>query len=111
MIDCVFRGHACRANICQGTATSFFRTAKGTLWPLCPACSDRHKEISVSLVKDRKLAVAPIAEATFDIPLDDPDALATWRAQDPRRILDTIQAVDDIHAEIDRHFARDRQCS
>lgn len=108
MIDCAFRGHSCRADICQGTAVSFFRTAKGTLWPLCQACSDKHKDISVSLVKDGKLAVIPIAEATFDIPLDDPEALAAWKAQDPRRILDTIQAVDDLHAEVHRHFVRNR---
>jgi hypothetical protein len=111
MIDCAFRGHSCRADICQGTATSFFRTAKGTLWPLCPACSDRHKDISVSMVKDRKLAVVPIAEATFDIPLDDPEALAAWRVQDPRRVSDMIQAVDDLHTEVGRQFARNRQCS
>lgn len=108
MIDCAFKSHTCRADVCQGEATSFFRTAKGTHWPLCPACSDRHKDISVSLAKDGKLAVGPIAGAIFDIPLDDPEALAAWRAQDPQRIQEVIRTVDAGYTELLSQLVRSR---
>ena len=104
MIDCAFKTHRCRANICLGVASSFFRTAKGTIWPLCSACLDRHKSISVNLLRDGQLAIAPFVEATFDIPLDDPETLAAWRVQDPERILDVIRKVDASFSARTRNF-------
>lgn len=94
-IDCVFSGHVCRRGLCEGAAQSFFRSAKGTVWPLCSACAEQHKRVSVRLAKKGKLAVMPLAGAMFDIPLDDLETLATWRDQDPETVSSIVQAVDD----------------
>ena len=102
MIDCAFKGHTCRADICLGDAASFFRTANGTMWPLCHACSDKHKDISLNLAKGGQLAVGPLVGATFDIPLDDSEALTAWRAQDPERILEVIRRVDAHYTQLDQ---------
>lgn len=91
---CAFFGHGHRAGICQEAATSFFRTAKGTLWPLCPACCDRHKTVSVQMLRQGRLPTATVTRATFDIPID-AESLATFRAQDPSRIQTTLAQADE----------------
>jgi len=94
-IYCAFNGHIQRASICQGEAKSFFRTAKGTLWPLCEACADKHKQLVLNVAKDGTIRPENLAEAVFDIPLDDADALASYQAQDPDKLRRIIQAIDD----------------
>lgn len=105
MIDCAFKGHVQRANICEEQATTFFRTAKGTLWPLCRPCAERHKQLSLNLAKSGKLAVGSVAGAIFDLPLEDPGVLATWEAQDPQRIEAIIGQVDAQYTELIEQFA------
>lgn len=92
MIRCAFDCHVQRVGICEGSAMSFFRTSKGTLWPLCRACACRHKELVLRVARD--VDIGSVAGATFNIALDDPEALSTWRVQDPGRIQRIIQAVD-----------------
>jgi len=99
-IDCAFHGHVQRANTCEGQAASFFRTAKGTLWPLCPSCAERHKQLILDLAKKQKLPVGSLAGAVFDLPLDDDEILAAWKAQDPQRIEGVINQVDARYAEL-----------
>ena len=99
MIPCAFDGHAQRASICRGEATSFFRTAKGMLWPLCQACSDQHKKLVLDLAKDGPVKVEHLIGATFDIPLDDPETLLAWRAQDPEKVQSVIRSVDERAAQ------------
>lgn len=94
MIRCVFEGHAHRRDICQGEAQSFFRTAKGTLWPLCQPCAERHKEMILQIATDGTLNVET---AVFDIPIDDPDAVQAWKEQGPEKIQKVIQAVDQLN--------------
>lgn len=98
-IRCAFDGHTQRASICQGEATSFFKTYKGTLWPLCPMCSDRHRDLVLKVAQRGDINAAIAAGATFDIPLDDPKALAAWKAQDPEKIQKVIRAVDVMWAD------------
>ncbi len=105
MIDCAFKGHGQRATICEEQATSFFRTAKGTLWPLCRPCAERHKQLSLDLAKSGRLAIGSVAGAIFDLPLDDAEVLATWEAQDPQRIEAIIGQVDARHTELIEQFA------
>jgi len=100
IIDCAFHGHAQRADICEGQATSFFRTAKGTLWPLCPPCAERHKQLILDLTRRQKIPVGSVAGAVFDIPLDDAEVLAAFQAQDPKRVEAVIGQVDARLAEI-----------
>jgi hypothetical protein len=94
MINCAFHGHVQRANTCEGAAQSFFRTAKGTLWPLCGACAQRHKELVLKVAQSGGIDAENAAGAVFDISLDDPDTLAGWEAQDPEMIQRVIRAVD-----------------
>jgi len=93
-IECVFSGHSLREGLCDGKATSFFRSAKGTVWALCTSCADQHKRVSIGLAKQGRLAIKPLAGATFDIPLDDPETLAIWESQGPETVQGIIQAVD-----------------
>jgi len=95
MIRCAFHAHAQRAVICKGEATSFFKTQKGTLWPLCGPCSERHRQIVLEVIKVGGVHVDAAAAAVFDIPLDDPETLATFRLQDPKALQRVIQAVDE----------------
>jgi hypothetical protein len=92
MILCAFDGHIQRAKICQGEATSFFRTAKGTLWPLCTACAEQHKKVILAIAH----GVDPnkLIGATFDIPIDDPEAVKMFKDQDPEIIRRIIRRVD-----------------
>ncbi len=94
MIRCAFDGHVQRSNICQGEATSFFRTSKGTLWPLCKACSDRHRKLVLQVAQQGGIDAKNAAGATFDIPLDDPEASEAFLSQDPDKIEKVIEAVD-----------------
>lgn len=93
-IDCAFDGHLYRADICQGKAESFFRTARGTVWPLCPACSAQHKKTMVTLVEHHAIDTNMACGATFDIPLDDRETLASFQRQDPRIIEAVIEQAD-----------------
>lgn len=95
-IPCVFDGNIHRVDICQGAAVVFFKTAKGTIWPLCRGCSDRHKETAVQLVADQRIEVLTAVGATFDIPLNDPETLQAFRAQDPKRIQRVIEQADAV---------------
>jgi len=99
-IDCAFKGHVQRAATCEMEAKSFFKTAKGTLWPLCPSCAERHKKLILDLTRKQKLPVGSVAGAVFDLPLDDPDLLAAFKAQDPQRIESVIGQVDARYAEL-----------
>jgi len=96
MITCAFQGHPQRVAICQGKAKSFFRTAKGILWPLCQACSDQHKKQVLDLAQKEggPIQVDHLKGALFDIPLDDYVTLTAWNLQDPRLIQEVIQKVD-----------------
>lgn len=102
MIPCAFDGHAQRSAICQGEAKSFFRTAKGTLWPLCDACAAQHKKLVLDIAKSGSIKVEALAEAVFDISLEDPDALAAYQAQDPEETTDIIRTVDETWAAYSR---------
>lgn len=93
-IPCAFDGNIHRIDICQGVAVVFFKTAKGTVWPLCQACSDRHKEMMVQLVEDRRIEVPTAVGAMFDIPLTDEETLETWKQQDPQRVQRVIDLAD-----------------
>jgi len=93
-IPCAFEGCIHRVDICEGTATSFFKTAKGTIWPLCRACTDQHKKMAAKLVANDQIEVLTAVGASFDIPLDDADTLAAFRAQDPQRIQRVLDAAD-----------------
>jgi len=94
-VYCAFKGHIQRANICQGEAKSFFRTAKGVLWPLCQACADKHKQLVLGATKEGNIRLENLAGAVFDIPLDDTESLTAYQAQDPDKIRRIIQTVDD----------------
>lgn len=94
-IDCIFKKHSCR-EACEGDATTFFQSARGTVWPLCDACAEQHKTVSVRLAKQGRLAALPVAGATYDIPLDNPEILRIWNAQDPKKVLGIVAAVDKV---------------
>lgn len=93
-IPCVFAGNIHRIDTCQGAAAVFFKTSKGTIWPFCRGCSDRHKDTAVQLVADQRIEVLTAVGSTFDIPLDDPDTLAEFRTQDPQRIQRFLDQAD-----------------
>lgn len=95
-IPCAFCGNVHRVDICEREAVVFFRTAKGTIWPFCGPCAERHKETAVQLVADSRLGVMDAVEARFDIPIDDPDTVAAFKAQDPQRILRVLQHADAV---------------
>ena len=92
-LACAFLGHWHRADICQRKATTFFCTAKGTLWPLCPACCERHKLVATQLIKSGRVQANIISAAVFDIPID-PDSLDAYQSQDPERIASTFNQAD-----------------
>ncbi len=94
VFPCAFDGNIHRIDICQGTAVVFFKTAKGTIWPLCRACSDRHKELMVQLVADQRIDVPTAVGATFDIPLDDAETQEAFKLQDPQRVRRVIDLAD-----------------
>ena len=93
-LRCAFDGNIHRVDVCQGTAIVFFKTAKGTIWPLCQGCSDRFKESAVQLVADQRIEVLTAVGATFDIPLTDAETLEAYENQDPRRIPRVIGQAD-----------------
>lgn len=93
-LDYAFRGNVFRADICQGTATSFFQTVQGTLWPLCPSCCDRHKVVAVSIIRNGRLSPDIVERAVFDIPIDTA-SLAAFKAQDPARINAAFALADE----------------
>lgn len=95
-LACALFGHVHRADICQKAATSFFKTAKGTLWPLCPACCERHKTVGTQMFKKGRLPTTTLTQATFDIPIDDAESLAAFRAQDPSRIQGSLDRIDKL---------------
>jgi len=105
-IDCAFKGHTQRASSCEKQATSFFQSAKGTLWPLCPSCADQHKKLIMVLAK--KLPSAALAGATFDLPLDDADLQVTYASQDPSRIDGVIRRVDAEYTELLEQYIASR---
>lgn len=94
-LACAFYGHGKRADICQKEATSFFRTAKGTMWPMCPACSDRHKMVGTKIIGRGLISTDMMTEATFDIPIND-ESIAAFRAQDPERIRATFAQAAEL---------------
>ncbi len=93
-IPCAFDGNPHRIDICQGRATVFFRSAQGTIWPLCKGCSDRHKELMVQLVSEHRVGVPSAVGAVFDVPIDDFEMRQTFDQQDPARIRRLIAAAD-----------------
>lgn len=93
-IPCAFDGNPHRIDICQGRATVFFRSAQGTIWPLCKGCSDRHKELMVQLVSEQRVGVPSAVGAAFDLPIDDPEVRQAFQQQDPDRIRRLIAAAD-----------------
>lgn len=93
-IPCAFAGNIHRVDVCQGTAVVFFKTAKGTIWPFCQGCATRHKETAVQLVASQTIEVLDAVGAAFDIPIDDEETLAAFKAQDPKRIQRVIQLAD-----------------
>lgn len=103
-LPCSFDGHAHRAEICQGTSTVFFKTAKGTIWPLCPACSKKHQEVAAALVKSGSVPESDSSGAQFDIPLSDPQTLQEYAAQDPERVAAIIGRVDAKYGELVNKF-------
>lgn len=92
-LACAFMGHWHRADICERRATSFFCTARGTFWPLCPACNERHKQVAGALAKSGRVAPTIIAKAVFDIPIDE-DSLHAYSVQDPSKISSTFDQAD-----------------
>ncbi len=72
----------------------FFRSAQGTIWPLCKGCSDRHKELMVQLVSEHRVGVPSAVGAVFDVPIDDFEMRQTFDQQDPARIRRLIAAAD-----------------
>jgi len=96
-IRCSFEGHACRKAICQGEAASFFRTAKGTVWPLCEACGQRHKTVGMAMVQTGRVEASMVVEAKFDIPLEDEGTRKAFEDQDPGRISHVIGIVDMVY--------------
>ena len=95
-IPCAFNGHVCRRSVCKGKATSFFRTAKGTLWPLCDACNDRHKIVGAGMVKRGHPVTAKVIKASFDIPIDNEAVRTEFEAQDPEVITSVVRAADEM---------------
>lgn len=95
-IPCAFCGNVHRIDICERDAVMFFRTARGTIWPFCRPCAERHKDTAVQLVADSRVEVMAAVGATFDIPLDDPEALEAFKNQDPHRILRVLQSADAV---------------
>ena len=95
-IPCAFDGNLYRVDICQGIAVAFFKTAKGTVWPLCTACSDRHKEMMAQLVAKQHIDINTAVGAVFDIPLTDAATLQAFQEQDPQRVQRIIAMADDM---------------
>ena len=87
---CVWSGHPMWES-CSGDATSFLRTAKGTLWPFCDACTEHHKVRSMRSYAEGGLATATMVKAQFDISINDPEALAAFAAQDPSKIGEVVE--------------------
>jgi len=94
MLICAFHGHSQRSRICQGKASSFFRTAKGTLWPPWSACADQHKKLILRVAQYSGVDVNKIIEASFDIPLTDPEALRAYLVQGSEVLRGIIHQVD-----------------
>lgn len=94
-IKCVFAEHPQRADTCQKDACGFFRTQKGTLWPLCASCSERHRKLILAGLKAGGVTARKAAGATFDIPLDDPETLEAFQAQGSEILEDIIRSVGD----------------
>ena len=94
-IKCAFEGHAQRADTCQKEAKGFFRSKKGTLWPLCNSCAERHRKLVLEGLKAGGVTAQKAAKATFDIPLDDPETLEDFRRQDPEVLQSLIRMVDE----------------
>lgn len=72
----------------------FFRSAQGTIWPLCKGCSDRHKELMVQLVSEQRVGVPSAVGAVFDVPIDDPEMRQALEQQDPDRVRRLIATAD-----------------
>lgn len=107
-LPCAFDGHAHRADICQGVAVVFFRTAKGTIWPLCRACSNRHREVCFKMARDGVIPETDYTEARFDLDLDDSETLAAFKAQGPERIAQILGKVDAKYDELVNRFLDER---
>lgn len=93
-LSCAFNGSIHRIDVCEGVAVCFFKTAKGTIWPLCQGCSKKHKETAVNLVKTQRIEVLTAVAATFDIPLSDTETREAFRAQDPTRLQRVLELAD-----------------
>lgn len=93
-MDCAFKGHSYRADICQGSATVFLKTSKGVVWPLCRACNQRHKETMAKLVHNDRLDVVMAMGVEFDIPLSDQKVRLLFQRQDPAVIRNVIAHAD-----------------
>ena len=93
-IPCAFDGNIHWIDTCDGDAVVFFRTAKGTIWPLCKPCAERFKTTAVQLVADQRVDVGNAVGASFDIPLSDAETREAFRAQDPQRIQRVLDKAD-----------------
>lgn len=107
-LPCAFDGHAHRADICEGVAVVFFTTAKGTIWPLCQACSNRHKKVCAEMAQTGRIPQTDYTQARFDIPLEDPETLQAFASQDPRRISKILGKVDAKYDEMINNFLAQR---
>lgn len=94
-IRCAFDGHVHRADICDGDAVTFLRTPKGTLWPLCAPCNERHKKLLLNMV-GTQLDYAHVIATSFDIPILDV-LVEEFRGQDPDDIRKVLARADAMH--------------
>jgi hypothetical protein len=97
-LRCAFDGHVHRKDICQGEATSFLRTPRGTLWPFCVPCADRHKTLVTEMI-GTKIDHRHVVATTFDIPITD-ELVEQFRTQDPDDIRRVLARADAMHAEL-----------
>ena len=107
-LPCSFDGHAHRAEICQGTAAVFFKTAKGTIWPLCAACSKKHQEVAQALAQNGGIQASDLSGARFDIPLTDPQTIQEHADQDSDRVSGIIGKVDAKYGELVNKFLAEK---
>jgi len=87
---------------CLGRATGFLRTAKGTIWPLCEACSEHHKTITVQSISKGHLPANSLVDAEFDIPLDDPETLVAYKQQGQSTIREIQGDAAELWNELHR---------
>lgn len=93
MILCIFHDSPRRPH-CGKEAESFFKTSRGTLWPLCRHCAALHKKLALSIAKKGGVPLNVLAGATFDIPLDNEKAQIEYARQDPETLKEVLRLAD-----------------